>query len=230
MMDFLRRLAPARATDAARAVAVLPSQFSSERPLRETISQGGPAQQTGDDEAAFSPDAGLGPASASNLAAQRRPVAGVHAFQAATRPPESGPTHLDSGTAAASTPAQAEAPQSDAARPRDFVAMHGANSERTGPAGPKLRSPVAARAVSQAHESAAAPPTAARVTLPLSPSILAQRALQSRGDNQVVHVTIGRIDVLANTAPAPAVRRNPAPRQATVTLADYLRGSQGGRR
>jgi hypothetical protein len=67
------------------------------------------------------------------------------------------------------------------------------------------------------------------VALPLSQSILAQRTLQSRDDSQVVHVTIGRIDVVANTAPAPAVGRGPTPRQRTATLADYLRGG-GSRR
>jgi hypothetical protein len=68
------------------------------------------------------------------------------------------------------------------------------------------------------------------VALPLSESILAQRTLQSRDENHVVHVTIGRIDVVANTAPSPAVRRSPTPRQATVTLADYLRGGNESRR
>ncbi|UUZ68716.1 hypothetical protein LP416_01880 [Polaromonas sp. P2-4] len=72
----------------------------------------------------------------------------------------------------------------------------------------------------------------ARMALPLSQAaqaVLAQRTLASRDESQVVHVTIGRIDVVANTAPAPAPRRSPTPRQGTVTLADYLRGSHGGR-
>ena len=58
---------------------------------------------------------------------------------------------------------------------------------------------------------------------PLSQAVLAQRAPSSREENHVVHVTIGRIDVVANTAPAPAARTSPAPRQASVSLADYLR-------
>lgn len=250
-MDFLRRLAPARETDAARAVAVLPSRFASESPLRATIGQDGPAQRAGDDEArfelratigqawpaqqarddeaTFAFDASSAPAATKALAAQRKPVAGVQPSQTRMRPPESGPTHPDFGKAAAWTPAQAEAPQIDAAKPRAFEYRHGANSERAPPASPKLQSPVTTLAVSQGHESAAAPPAAPRVTLPLSQSILAQRALQSRDDNQVVHVTIGRIDVVANAAPAPGVHRTPPPRQATVTLADYLRGSKGSR-
>ena len=251
-MDFLRRLAPARDTDAARAVAVLPSRFASESPLRATIGQARPAQRAGDDEARFALRATIGqvrpnqrprddeatfpldaspaPAAAKALAAQRKPVASVvQPPQTATRPPESGPIPRDDGKAAAWTPAQAEAPQIDAAKPRAFEYRHGANSERATPASPKLQGPVTALAVSQGHESAAAPPAAPRVTLPLSQSILAQRALQSRDDNQVVHVTIGRIDVVANAAPAPAVHRTRAPRQATVTLADYLRGSKGSR-
>lgn len=250
-MDFLRRLAPARETDSARAVAALPSRFASESPLRATSGQDGPAQRAGDEEASFSRRATIGedwpaqqarddgatfafdPSSAAAateaLVAQRKPVAGVQPSQAAMRPPESGPIHRDFNQAAALTPAQAEAAQIDAAKPHAFAYRHGANSERAAPVVPKLQRPVATLAVSQGHESVAPPPAAARVTLPLSQSILAQRALQSRDDNQVVHVTIGRIDVVANTAPAPAARHNPAPRQATVTLADYLRGGHGGR-
>ena len=74
-----------------------------------------------------------------------------------------------------------------------------------------------------------APRAQARVALPLSQAILAQRTLQSRDNSQVVHVTIGRIDVVANMAPAAAPRRGPTPRQPTVTLADYLHGGHGGR-
>jgi acyl CoA:acetate/3-ketoacid CoA transferase beta subunit len=64
----------------------------------------------------------------------------------------------------------------------------------------------------------------------LSPAILAQRAAQPGEDNQVVHVSIGRIDVVANVAPAPAAARTPKPRSGTVALADYLRGDNGSRR
>jgi len=96
-------------------------------------------------------------------------------------------------------------------------------------AGSELQSVAALLAASQGLRSVAAPAAQTRVSPPLSQSILEQRTLQSRDDSQVVHVSIGRIDVVANTAPAPAVRRSPTPRQ-TVTLADYLRGGDGSRR
>src|SRR5207245_6219116 len=71
-----------------------------------------------------------------------------------------------------------------------------------------------------------APPNAAQ---PLSQAVLAQRGQPARDENHVVHVTIGRIDVIANTAPAPTIRTSPAPRQASVTLSDYLRPRKGDR-
>ena len=204
MMDFLRRLAPTRDTDATRAVAVLPSRFASERPLRAAI------------------DA---------FAAQRPPVAGVQPSQVVPRPLGSGPAGRHDGKAPSSTYAPAEAPDIDVADPRAFQDRHGANSERVRPTSPQLQARATALPGSHGLQGVAAPSPHPRVASPLSESILAQRTLQSRDDDsQVVHVTIGRIDVVANTAPAPAVRRSPTPRRGTVTLADYLRGGNGSRR
>jgi hypothetical protein len=64
----------------------------------------------------------------------------------------------------------------------------------------------------------------------LSPAALAQRAPQRGEDNQVVHVSIGRIDVVATVAPTPAAAPAPKPRSGTVPLADYLRGENRSRR
>jgi hypothetical protein len=64
----------------------------------------------------------------------------------------------------------------------------------------------------------------------LSPAILAERSAYPAEDNQVVHVSIGRIDVVANVAPAPAAPRAQKPRPGSVALADYLRGDNGSRR
>ena len=72
-------------------------------------------------------------------------------------------------------------------------------------------------------------PVPAQDAWPLSGASLAQRAPRLQDDGPVVHVTIGRIEVVAHTAPAQAPPRSPAPRQPSVKLADYLRGSQGGR-
>ena len=240
MMDFLRRLAPARETDATRAVAVLASRFASQNPLQEMIGQGRPAQRPDDDEASLSPDAALPPA-ANDTLAQRPPVTSVQPSQAAPRPPASEPTRRDNkkATSPAHVPANgkatslayapAEAPGIHVADPRVVQNRHGENPERTRPASPERQDLAAALAASPGLQNVTAPPAQARVALPLSQAILARRTLQSRDDSQVVHVTIGRIDVVANTAPAAAPRRSPAPRQPTVTLADYLRGSHGGR-
>jgi hypothetical protein len=118
---------------------------------------------------------------------------------------------------------------------------HDEDSERAQPASPAPQRLAVALSASYAIENVAAPPdpprpsvasppAQAHVALPLSRAVLSQRTLESRDDSQVVHVTIGRIDVVANAAPAPAARRGPTPRRATVTLADYLRGGTGSRR
>ena len=241
MMDFLRRLAPPRETDATRAVAVLPSRFASENPLRATMAQASPAQRPDDDEAPLSPDAALPPAANDTLAAQRYPVTSVQPSQAAPRPLAGEPARRDNekatspphvpATEKATSPAHApaEAPAIHVASPLVFKNRHGANLERAKPASPEPQGLAAAPAATHGLQNVTAPPAQARLALPLSQAILAQRTLESRDDSQVVHVTIGRIDVVANTAPAPAVRRSPAPRQGTVTLADYLRGCHGGR-
>ena len=241
MMDFLRRLAPRRETDVTRAFAVLPARFASENPLQATLGQGRPAQHPDDDEASLSPDAALPPAANDTLAAQPHRAPNFQPFQTTPRPFASEPTRRDNGKAtspihaatnekATSLPfAPAEAPGIHVVNPRVVQDRHGANLERAKPASPERQDRAAALATSPGLQVVAAPLTQARVTLPLSQAILAQRTPQSRDNSQVVHVTIGRIDVVANTAPAPAARRSPAPRQGTVTLADYLRGSHGGR-
>ena len=240
MMDFLRRLAPPRETDVTRAVAVLASRFASQNPLQEMIGQGRPAQRPDDDEASLSPDAALPPA-ANDTLAQRPPVTSVQPSEAAPRPFASEPTRRDnekvtSPIHAAATEkatslafAPAEAPGIHVVNPRVVQDRHGGNLERARPASPERQDLAAALALSLGLHNVTAPPAPARVALPLSQAILAQRTLQSRDDGQVFHVTIGRIDVVANTPPAPAVTRSPPPRQATVTLADYLRGGNGSR-
>ena len=229
MMDFLRRLAPPRETDVTRAFAVLPSRFASDNPLQATIAQASPAQHPDDDEAPLSHDAASPPAANDTLAAQRHRVSSVQPSQATPRPLAGEPTRRDNENATSPAYAPAEAPRIHGADLRAFQHRHGENPERDRQAGPERQSLAAMPAATYILQNVTAPPAQARVALPLSEAILSQRTLQSRDDSQVVHVTIGRIDVVANTAPAPAVRRSPAPRQATVTLADYLRGSRGGR-
>ena len=156
------------------------------------------------------------------------PVTRVKPSHAAPRPFGIEPTRRDYAKATSPTDAPAKEPNNDVAEPRTFHDRHGANLERAKPALPELQG-LAALVASPSLQDVAAPPTQPRTALPLSQAILAQRTLQSRDDRQVVHITIGRIEVVANAAPAPALRRSPTPRQGTVTLADYLRGGKGSR-
>ena len=241
MMDFLRRLAPPRATDVTRAFAVLPSRFAGENPLQATMAQASPAQHPDDDEASLSPDAASAPVANDTLAAQGHRVSSIQPPEAAPRPfGRDPPRRVDekatpqahvpaNGKATSPAFAPAEAPGIHVVNPRVVQDRHGANVVRARSASPERQDLTAALAASPGLQVVTAPLAHVRVTLPLSQAILAQRTLQSRDNSQVVHVTIGRIDVVANTAPAPAVRRSPTPRQGTVTLADYLHGSHGGR-
>ena len=229
MMDFLRRLAPRRESDATQAVALLPSRFANESPLRAMLGQARPAQRLDEDEASLSFDTSEPPAATNTSEAQDRPVTGVQPAHATPRPLGIEPTHRDNGKAASSTHAPAEAPHIPGADPRASQHRQGV-ADRARPTSPELHDLVAPLAASPGLQAVTAPPTQPHVTLPLSQAALAQRTLQSRDDGQVVHVTIGRIDVVASTAPAPVARRNPTPREPTVTLSDYLRGSNGSRR
>lgn len=64
---------------------------------------------------------------------------------------------------------------------------------------------------------------------PLSPAVVAGRAMAVHEQAPVIHVTIDRLDVRAPVRAEPA-RQRPRP-QPTVSLSDYLRdGASGGRR
>lgn len=256
MMDFLRRLAPPRETDATRAVAVLPSRFASEGPLRNTADQAGSCQRPEDDLASLAVDASsvsarhadsgsetqgfIVPSPAANTlthaaAALRHASSGKQPPQTTPRPLDAlgaldvWPTQRDIGKAALPPRLRAGEYNIDAADPFTLQDQDGANSKRLPSASGDLRGPAKARNANRILQDVAAPPGRPSAALPLSQAALAQRTNNARDDSQVVHVTIGRIDVVANTAPAPAVRRNPTPRQATVTLGDYLRGGKGAR-
>jgi len=242
MMDFLRRLAPPRETDPARAVAVLPSRFASEMPLRVTVGQPQHVHHVDEDEASLTPETSSVPAVISAFATPRHSVADVRPSQAVLLPLGSELPRRGKKKAISPTPKPAELPNVDAAEPRQWQDQQGVNSERAQPINPELRvlsvslpathvfQSVNAPPDSDGPQMVAAPPAQSRPASPLSQGILTQRTLQSRDDNQVVHVTIGRIDVVASAAPAPAARRSPTSRQATVPLAEYLRGGSGSRR
>ena len=257
MMDFLRRLAPPRKTDPARAIAVLPSRFDRETPLRVTFGQPRPAEHIDGDGPSLSPDAVSAPGMISAFATRRHPVSDVRPSQAMPLPSGSELRRRGDGKAISPTHAPTGAPDADVAEPEALQDRQGEKkSAQARPAGPEphglfvsvpashsssrsVGAPPDSRGLSRSvsapphsHDSQAvsAPPARLRPELPLSQAVLTQRTLQSREDNQVVHVTIGRIEVIANTAPAPAARRSPTPRRATVPLAEYLRRGNGGRR
>ena len=243
MMDFLRRLAPRREADLTRAFAVLPSRFAGETPLQATLAPGRMARHPDDDEASLSPNTASASAPAANdtLAAQAHRVTSTPLFQATPRPLAGEPTPglNREATSPARVPgnekatlpayAPAEAPGIHVVNSRAVQGRHDANDERAKSANPEPHGLAATSDATRAFQNANAPPAQTRLALPLSQAILAQRTRDSRDHSQVVHVTIGRIEVVATAAPAPATRRSTAPRQGTVTLADYLRGSKGSR-
>ena len=70
---------------------------------------------------------------------------------------------------------------------------------------------------------------APRTAPPMSEGALATRVTQPEDQQAVVHVTIGRIEVTAVNAPAPAQAASSRPPRNTVSLADYLRNGSGRR-
>lgn len=229
MMDFLRQLAPARETDAARALAVLPSRFSGLYPLQENFDEAPSARRLTNDETSLRPQAGLSPVASLMAATQRHAAAPIQPGQASPIPLAGQTRQLENEKAVspAHVPAKAlgapEVPSSRATQNRI-----GDNAERTKPASPQTTGPAAAVLTAMPALQDASPPAPAQAW-PLSDASLAQRTPKQQDDDSVVHVMIGRIEVVAHTAPAQAAARSPAPRQPSVTLADYLRGSHGGR-
>ncbi|MEO8070560.1 MAG: hypothetical protein ABI652_04100 [Acidobacteriota bacterium] len=263
MMDFLRRLAPPRETDGTRAVAVLPSPFAANGPLRNA---GGPVEsraRLGDDDPALAldTDAGLTPGdSGSDIGSMSA------AFAAGDRGSDgrSGRTrHRAAAIARAMSVARAAADEADrrdraselepadaaadalgvlhsrqrreaTAADRDEQAQRGLTSRAAPASAPHLLSASTRASMAGARDVGVDGASGRhiggsarrRAAPPLSQSTVEQRAI-SRQDADVVHVTIGRIDVVAQAAPAPASRRTPAPRQPTLTLPEYLRGSNG---
>jgi hypothetical protein len=236
MMDFLRRLAPPSDTDATRAVAVMPSRFADQLPLRSTASQ--PEQlRNADDEGTWPSfdHASEGPRASARPA---RSSVGLPVDDGVRVRPQGPASTSTSALAFAQRLVPAVAIQSREVRTSGDSALHPTDDRRLADltAAAAIRSTQARSGVFSEGPSrqgaALVPPTAGQRTgsLPLTQAALAQRTAAPRDDHQVVHVTIGRIDVVATTAPAPAPSRAPAPRQATVSLADYLRSGNGGRR
>jgi hypothetical protein len=256
MMDYLRRLAPAREISATRAVAVLPSRFASAGPLRNTVAQARSSHRPDDDEAPPSVDApsayarhadSVGETQGFVAPAPAEPMQTHAAFaphhlasdkqlRQTMRAPFGLPGRPDTratqrGIGKATAPPHLQAGEHNTGTADSFILhdQEGAHSKRSPLALGQQRGAAKALQADHFFRGDTASPSRPHAALPLSQQALAQRTNNERDDSQVVHVTIGRIDVVANTAPAPTVRHSPAPRQATVTLTDYLRGGKVGR-
>jgi hypothetical protein len=225
MRDFLRRLAPRGADDATRAVAVLPSPYTGDAPLRALGDSHVQSRRNDEEATGFATDASFAAEAIDTAPAQSHPVDGSEPLQGEHRVHGAATARQAQGQAASSMPLAFEGnrPGFAADQPRSLKDPTAELDSTSRSAVPNVMS---SRMAARGLPSATSSPAPARIAQPLSPSILAERTRHSRDENQVVHVTIGRIDVVAHTEPAPAVRRNPTPRQPTVTLADYLRGGK----
>ncbi len=232
MMDFLRRLAPVRSTDATRAVPVVPSRFAYDGAMAVTT----PRPATGRSQPLENED------SLSVEDSQRDIIQTMSVSSeghAAERPPPTNSLSSRRGTTASKLEVGAAGSLVQTASQMPVVPV---SIPHQWPNQPRVDPLHAAR--SQASEagpllntrrfgppSVIAPTTRVPEAAPLSEAAVARRVPQTRVDNEVVHVTIGRIDVVANTLRAPALQStSPVVRQPQVTLSDYLRSGSGGRR
>ena len=246
MMDFLRRLAPPREGDTTRAVAVLPSRFARESSLRSA--SGFPtanpiSQDEGLPESSEAPSPpvavqdGSEPAYVRRAASARRVdrssieqrVAGLPPLDmpGPARAPPVYQGHLESMTPR--SPLRPEAPNTDS---EDANLVSGSRSGRAQyPASAAFAAEATALPAPASGTRRAAAPLigAPRTAPPLSEGALAARVTQPEEQQAVVHVTIGRIEVTAIHAPAPARAVSPRPTRNTVSLADYLRSGSGRR-
>lgn len=232
MMDFLRRLAPPRENDPTRATAVLPSRFATEHPLRMTAPPVPPDSHV-DEDATLTRDARRATARISEPRGQRSAAINKHYSGSELEPLENELLGDDLEEVASNLHRSGAVDAPSAIGDVDANAIRkqrNADSKRPGTldAHPYRFAP----ALSAAHgaQGMATARSLPTVAAPLSQAMLAQRAHQPHEPSEVIHVSIGRIEVVTNTAPAPAARRTSKPRAGTVTLADYLRGSSGSRR
>jgi hypothetical protein len=224
-MDFLRRLAPVRDTDPSRAQALLPSLFSNQQPLQEAPVRAA-TEQRFDDGTISGLLARDEPPGTGNSAAPMGPA--VIDFESLHAAPNA--------LAAKPAPGKKQRPVSPVRASDQPTDAPSISHVRTAPEAVPLAEPSPAlhslpsspaRAALNAmpmRQPSSAPYAQPVDTGPLSQSSLAQRTVPSHEDSAVVHVTIGRIDVVTSTAAPSAPSRSAAPRQPSVTLAEYLRG------
>jgi hypothetical protein len=218
-MDFLRRLVTRPESDASRAVGILPPRFVRASPLATKRST--PAVNEDVEVGVSTPsEENFSTNSSEQLSVERasRKFAARESIPRAITNLETynsrSSQHQDRTTTAPHIPIQSVS-RTDPPLAESFAALND-RSEST------LRAN---------QREVASSFMQSRMASPLSDHVVAERTLLKREEDQIVHVTIGRIDVVANTSPAPAapVRRNAGPKHGTLSLADYLRGSKGAR-
>jgi hypothetical protein len=225
-MDFLRSLAPHRASDAMVATAALPSRFETDLPLRR-------ARVT---SPAMRPEE----VDPSGIAAGLRSAT----FAPAGEPTPAGLARARVGQSDAAITSSNHAPiVTERALSPDATVTRDAHDQTfawprtaTVRSHPIARGSVPPRVVAGAYSPSGATPAVVpprivlaalaaaptRVT-PLSASLVAARATPDANRRPVVHVTIDRIEVrapAATEAPKPAGRRRAT--SSSVTLSDYL--------
>jgi hypothetical protein len=233
MMDFLRSLAPSRATAPSRAVGVVPSRFEGGRPLSPAAAPMG---------SAWSVDVGPSEDALPPPVKADRPISRVPPAETRRHTTSDQSVHLEAAEAgrAASPIARPQPVRVDVAAP--LTRTHA--QERT-PSHPTSQS---AEPVPAARPDNAAPlrSPAAAVREPVTTrgqrhadgGPLSTRAIEIRSASPygqlppVVHVTIDRIDVRAPAvADRPSPRPRPRPRASSSgSLTDYLRSRHGGPR
>jgi hypothetical protein len=236
MMDFARRLVPPPAADATRAVAVLPSRFGGESPLRSSpLATPPPESESLARQAASAMEAtqDSGPRRdyewkpAAEASEQRFPAITSPATREAARPEAALPLQRPLGDTGTLHPAQRQRANPPSRDSETGLPAHGAALNIAAPEPAHLPPTTAQQVTGLGLIAIAARPAAAQpaaVRAPLSESALAARSAQTQEPRPIVHVTIDRIDVRTAAAPprpAPQLRSRPA--TPSVSLGDYLR-------
>jgi hypothetical protein len=242
MMAFVRSLAPARAVDAGRAVAVLPSRFASDRPLR-FLDGPSPVVASGSSagEAARIEVRSPGP-QGDELESPARSL--VERPSATERPSVDRTTSRrettakvrddDAGSSSGSHPPHRSAdepPVLTLSRRGDVGARRGGDAAPMASSAPVIQSDAVAAQARDEEPTIASVARSRAAHAPLSQAVLASRAVQAADRRPVIHVTIERIDVRApaTSSPPPAVK--PSAAKPSVSLNEYLRTrrpSRGG--